>query len=213
MSRGPPAAGRSRGGGGARGGRGQAHALEGVVASLVLLSAVVFALQMTAVTPLSASTSSQHLENQQRESARGILGAAAANGSLEPAVLYWSGTAERFHGASDQGYYTSGAPETAFGRMLGRSFDRGGVAYNVRLSFADGSGGQEEIAMVYQGEPSDNAVSATRTVVLLDDAQLLDAGGEPRGETVRESSRFYAPDADSGSVYNVIRVEVVVWRI
>jgi len=68
--------------------------------------------------------------------------------------------------------------------------------------------------MVYRGAPSDNAVTATRTVTLHDDDELVTANGSDTGTTVDESGTFYAPDASPGTnVYNVIRVEVVVWRM
>ena len=193
--------------------RGQAHTLEGVVASLVLLSAVIFALEMTAVTPLSASTSSQHLENQQESTARGILGSAAESGALKQSVLFWNETSEQFHNTSAVGYYTSGPPPNEFGRMLNRSFDRQGIAYNVYLGFTSAGGGRGDTRLVYQGRPSDNAVRATWTVPVFENDQIYDHEGQPTGTTVAESSSFYASNAGDGAVYNVVRVEVVVWRI
>ena len=67
--------------------RGQAYTLEAIIASVLLISSLVFALQVTVVTPLSASTSNQHIENQQRASAAGVLTAAQETGALKDAVL------------------------------------------------------------------------------------------------------------------------------
>jgi len=196
--------------------RGQAHALEGIVAALVVLSAVVFALEMTAVTPLSASTSSQHIENQQEATARGVLGTAAESGALKETVLFWNTTGSgRFWDAnrtSESYYYTSGPPPTEFGEMLNRSFDRRGIAYNVNLRYDGSDGPRTTTQLVYQGVPSDNAVRATWPVVLYRNDKLVNRTGTPRNVS-NVSSSFYAPQASSSSVYNVIRVEVVVWRI
>ena len=195
------------------GGRGQAHTLEAVVASLVLLSSIVFALQMTAVTPLSASTSSQHLENQQNEIARGVLAAAAEHGALKRTLLTWNDSAGRFFNASDLGYYTNRVPPTEFGAMLNRSFDRRGLAYNVYLRYRTAGGDSVSRRLVYQGVPSDNAVRTAYPVTVFQNDQLHDHRGDPTGTPVNETSTFYAANVDDSSVYNVVRVEVVTWRI
>jgi hypothetical protein len=192
--------------------RGQAHTLEGVVASLILLSAVVFALEMTAVTPLSASTSSQHIENQQEATARGVLASAAETGALERAVLSWNATSEEFYDTTDRGYFAS-APPNRFGELLERSFDRNGIAYNVHLQYQDDDGTRDSRRFVYQGRPSDNAVQATWSLVLFENDRIRDRDGDPTATTVADESTLFAPPASDGAVYNVVRVEVVVWRI
>jgi len=192
--------------------RGQAHTLEGVVAALLLLASVIFALQMTTVTPLSASTSSQHIENQQRSVASGVLSAAAERDGLEETVLYWNESDGDFHNTSSIGYYTSDPPNTTLGGMLSRSFDQEGISYNLYVSFQSPSGKTIQNRVVYRGVPSDNAVSASRTVTLTDDDRLYDHDLRRTNVTLNESSSFYAQDVGTG-VYNVVRVEVVAWRI
>jgi hypothetical protein len=194
--------------------RGQAHTLEGVVASLILLSAVVFALEMTAVTPLSASTSSQHIENQQEATARGVLASAAETGALQRAVLSWNDSSEQFYNTSSLGYFTTDPPPNEFGEMLNRSFNRKGVAYNIYLSYQEPDGTTDRERFTYQGRPSDNAVQATWTVTLMQNDEIHTHEGVASGTEVSDESTYFAPRAaDQSSVYNVVRVEVVVWRI
>jgi hypothetical protein len=201
--------------------RGQAHTLEGVVASLLLLSSLVYALQVTAVTPLSASTSNQHIENQEQASASGLLATAAdkprpGGDALKAAVLYWDESAGAFHQLSAGPYQNdAGFPaDFTLGTMLQDGFSDRGIAYNVYFHFQTDSGKATE-RLVYRGAPSDNAVSASRTVTLYDDDELYEADESlDTGTTVGGTSNFYAPDVDSPSaVYNVVRVEVVVWRM
>jgi antitoxin component YwqK of YwqJK toxin-antitoxin module len=194
--------------------RGQAHTLEGLVAALLLLSAVVYALQVTAVTPLSASTSSQHIENQQEATARGVLATAAANDSLSKAIRYrnLSHPDYEYHDADRAGYYTTGAPPNPFGKLFERAFDSNGIAYNVYVTYHDGDSIESE-EMVYQGVPSDNAVRATRSVVLLETDPFVDEDWAPTGTTLADETDFQIPNEGSSAVYNVVRVEVVVWRI
>jgi hypothetical protein len=188
--------------------RGQVHTLEAIVAGLLLTSSIVFALQMTAVTPLSASTSSQHIENQQQASASGVLASASRNGSLRRTVLYWNSSSDRFHGATVNGFYTRRLP-TDLGRTLQRTFGDRGIAYNVYVTYYK-SGRLQRKPILYRGEPTDNAVSAGRTVLLANDTRLL-YENRTRGPQINDSN-FYADEGGAGPLFDVVRVEVVVWR-
>jgi len=193
--------------------RGQAHTLEATVAGLLMLSSLIFALQMTAVTPLSASTSSQHIENQQEATGQGVLAAASEEGALKPAILYWNNSSEQFHDVGAQRYYTSGPPDNRFGEMLERAFNDNGIAYNVYFRFQNDGGEPITRRYVYSGVPTDNAVTATHTVTLRDDDPLYDDEENPTDHRVGDANVTY-PMPDSGSnLYNTVRVEVVAWRI
>ena len=191
--------------------RGQIYTLEAVIAAVLLMSSLVFALQVTAVTPLSASTSNQHIENQQRASASGVLTAAQEAGALKNATLYWDDSEGEFHNATGQReYYTSDYPPNEFGNITERAFAGRGLAVNVRIYPHANS--TDTTRLVYRGEPSDNAVSASRTVTIYDDDDLTapnatkKAAGSSFDEAVPE-------DSGGNSVYNVVRVEVTVWRM
>jgi len=191
------------------GDRGQAHTLEAFTAALLLVGSVVFALQVTAVTPLTASTSSQHIENQQVQVARGMLDSAAENSSLRAALLDWNDSAGAFVNASDRGYYVGGdQANNTFGSMLDRTFLDRGIAVNVNVLYVTTGGDLRSRRMVYLGTPSDHAVTASRPVTLYDDDEL---DGGPT--TLNDSSSYFVPDTAEGSVYNVARVEVTVWRM
>ncbi|MEF8776004.1 MAG: hypothetical protein V5A43_05825 [Haloarculaceae archaeon] len=192
--------------------RAQVHTLEAVVGAFLLLASLTFAIQMTAVTPLSASTSSQHVENQLQASAEGVLADATEAGDLERALLYFDSSPGQFHNTSGNRYYTSKSPPNEFGETLRRAFDTRGIAYNVYVHYRVGNG-RQSVRMVYRGGPSDNAVRATRTVLLVDNQTLLNETGSPRTTTI-DGSNYFAPDmAPDSPVYNVLTVEVVVWRI
>ena len=193
--------------------RGQAHTLEATVAGLLLLSSLVFALQMTAVTPLSASTSSQHIENQQGATGQGVLAAAAEQGALKPAVLYWNNSSSRHHNVGVQRYYTSGPPDNRFGRMLERAFNENGIAYNVYFRFQNSGGNAITRRYVYSGVPTDNAVTATHTVTLWDDDPLYDADGTTNSTRLNSENVTYPMPDTGANLYNTVRVEVVAWRI
>lgn len=190
--------------------RGQSYALEGVIAGAVVLAAVAVALQSAAITPQSTTATNERIEVVERTIADTTLDHAARDGSLRDAVLYWSTDKRQFVDASPEGYLP-GPPSNQFGDLLDRTFYDRRVAVNVYVYFTDETGGTNRERMVYQGTPSDDAVSAGRTIVLFDDDHLV---GPDSGTTLAGTNKFYAPDAAADSpVYNVVEVRLVVWRI
>ena len=203
--------------------RAQAHTLEAFAAAILLLASVVFALQVTAVTPLTASTSSQHIENQEGAVAAGALSAAAENGSLRRTVLFWNATGRQFWDADLHGRYARGGPPTPFGARFDETFLERGIVYNVYLYYVQPDGERRRHRMVHMGEPTEHAVTASRTVTLFDADRLYErdpvtGAMEPTDHTLGDVASdpnygFYAPDADPGVLYNVVEVEVTVWRM
>jgi hypothetical protein len=188
--------------------RAQAHTLEAFTAAVLLVSSLAFALQVTAVTPHLASTSSQHAENQQAGVAGGLLDAAAENGSLRAALLAWNDSNGAFVDAGDDGYYRwVGRSNNTFGAMLERIVLDRGIAVNVHVRYVTGDGTLRTRRMVYLGTPGDHAVSVSRSVTLYGDDEL---NGGPT--TLRDSASYFAPDTSEGSVHNVVHLEVTVWR-
>jgi hypothetical protein len=199
--------------------RAQAHTLEAFVAALILLAGIIFATQATAVTPLSASTSNQHIENQQRAVATDLLSIAAEDGSLRESVVYWNHTPgnESFaEVTSDERTYYSQTPplDHPLRELLEKSFTQTQIAYNVDVIYlTDANPENASIQeMVHMGTPSDNAVTVSRTVVLFENTTF----SYPSGTTDRlvdNESEFYAPNVGSGAVYNVVEVRLTVWRM
>ena len=193
--------------------RGQAHTLEAFMAALLVVSGVLFALGATAVTPLSASTSNQHIQNQQQVAANDLLATAAANGTLLEAVVYWNRSEGGFYGAGEAGYYTDGGPPNDFGNALNAIFRAERVAFNVYVGYWEGAT-KKQRPLTYMGSPSDNAVTASRTVTLYDDTRL--SAPDQAGTVANASANgdFYAPDvAPDGELFNVVEVRIISWRM
>lgn len=201
--------------------RGQAHTLEAFVAGLLVLSGVTFALGTTAVTPLSASTSNQHVGNQERAAAVGVLEATEADGSLVDALVYWNATPDQdgngeFYGAnnSDGAGYATGPPNE-FGRVLNETFGDRRAAFNVVVVSFDRNDSRTATSMVRMGVPSDDAVTASRQVVLYNDTTFSSPeSGNVSAAAADPDRRFYAADVDPGHrLFNVVEVRITVWRI
>lgn len=192
--------------------RGQAYVLGAVGAGIIVLSAVIFAIQATAVTPLSVSTASQHVENQERELADTALTQAAENGTLRDAVLRWNPDNGTFVNATARGYLGR-TPDNGFGRQLDRVFNDEQIAVNVYVRYGT-SAGLKRRPMVFQGNPSDNAVSASQTLTLMDRENLRGPRSNETLNGTNPTGSFYAPDvAPNGSVYNVVEVRIIAWRM
>jgi len=198
--------------------RGQAFTLEAFVASLLVLGGVVFALQATAVTPLSASTSNQHVGNQERAAAVGVLTAADANGTLVEAVTFWNATnvsGGGFQNASGEGTYANGGPPNAFGHALNETFGDEHTAFNVEVRYWNATASRGTVPMVDMGTPTNDATVATRSVVLYDDTELSSASNGTV-ETTAANGTFYPDieDADpNGYLFAIVEVRITVWRI
>lgn len=198
---------------------GQAYTLQGVVASLLVLGAVAFALQSTAITPLSASTASERVEEQNEQVAADTLEIVASQGGLSRILRYYNSTRGTFVGtpSDDLYFYPDSPPEnTTLGRVAEGTLAESGRAYNIIITQqtdGDGDGVYDEISrdrLVYQGQPSDNAAAASYTVTLYDDMVMSDP---KNGQTIKQDNGYLIDDASPGTgLYNVVEVKIVVWK-
>lgn len=194
--------------------RGQAHALEGVSAALLVVLSLLFALQIVATGPLAASTAREHVSNQLRGAGEGTIAVADERDDLHAALLYWNDTGGKFHGADLDSLYVDRAPPNAFGDLLEATFPGNRTVYNVVLRYRGENDTRESLTMVYSGEPTEGAVTVRRTVTLYDEDRLRAADGSRTGVTISGAGdRFYAEDVAPGPVYNVVVVEVTIWRV
>ncbi len=80
-----------------------------------------------------------------------------------------------------------------------------GIAHNVLFIYIDSSGLPQRAAYIYNGDPSDNAVSVSRKV-LLSDFDLSDP--------ISFVANTGIPDSDpSSDLYNIVDVKLTLWRM
>jgi hypothetical protein len=196
--------------------RAQLFTLEAFVAAIVLLATLAFSLQAVGISSNTASGGEMEIQSQHAGLAEGVLAETVEDGSLKQTLLYWNVTANSFHHAddSDGGYYISRSPPTAFGDLLQPRFDERQVRYNINLSFRNENNDRQRQQLVESGTPGGEAVQVVQTVTLYDEDQLVDENGTSRNVTLADVDEgFYAPDTGTDSqIYNVIRVEVVLWQ-
>lgn len=205
--------------------RGQAFTLEGFVSSIVVLTAVLFALQSFVLVPNTAGKLDDDTRAELRREADDMLVTSANAGErdLTYVVRYWDTSEQRFSGAVDRnvGYGTNPLPRQLFDGALYESFDERGFTYNVIIRYRgdDATDGSGRLPLVYQGPPADDAVTASHTTTLYDNMTLTAPGTGTRElreydtDPTNNAGGFYPiPDADEGSpLYNVVEVRVIVW--
>jgi len=180
--------------------RGQAFTLEGFVASVLVLTAILLALQSVVLTPTTSGTLDEGVQNDLRTQANDILVVSASNFTdcpptgctnespdLSYVLRFWNGTEtpENFTWAFANGPgigYGSDEPlnrsDSIFGNALNGTFTQRGYVYNVVVEYRDATdqNRSETLRLVYRGVPPETAVSTTYTVTLYDNQTLTGPG-------------------------------------
>lgn len=203
--------------------RGQAFTLEGLVGSIVILTAVLFALQSVVVTPTTGGSVNPETRDRLQQEADDVLVTFARNDTfgLSEQVRYYVQSRRTFGGALNPRVgYGIEQPPGSFGPLLNRTFSQRDRNYNIILEYRakNTSAGTETITLAFQGEPSDSAVTATYPVTLYDN-QTLTAPNSSNVELWQydtnasddDDGYYPIPNAVEGPVYNVVEVRLTVW--
>lgn len=202
--------------------RGQAYTLEGFISAMVVLVAILLALQSVVITPTTGGAADRTVQSQMQQEAQDALVVAANDTdenslSLSEMVRYWDedgGFEDTDHNLVDPHGDNVYSPEnfskeSELGEILYDRFDERGQNYNVELHYNNESDETENRSLVYQGSPSSNAVSASYTVSLYNN-QSITTNGENIGDRDKEDAPIENQDKDE-SLYNVVEVRVIVW--
>jgi len=207
--------------------KGQVYTLEAFAASFLLLLAVLFAIQSSAITTIAESTSTREVEKQQQYIAQGVLETTDEPGDLRKMVLYWDINKELYHNSGDNGVYdvrnsntlSDALPNNEFGDTVNTFMLDEGIAANVNIVYytenSDGTFSQESRSLITMGTPSENAFTASKTIPLFDDDTFVNEDNSSSGQKLKENEEdFYIKDVDpSSNTYNLVRVEIITWEI
>lgn len=197
--------------------RGQAISIEALFASFILIIGVTLAFQVTVINPdtLGADTD-QFNESNQISKSKSLLEASSDTGDLKSTLLYWNETSAEFYNTDSQPYYTTKQPTTELGDYITDAYS-GDETVNIEIKYwadTDGDGTLETETqwLVRQGSPDDSAVSVQYTTTLYDNDVLRNSDETKSSTELGSASSFYAPDAYSSNIYNVVTVKVVIWE-
>jgi len=188
----------------------QMHTLEGVAAATIMLLVIVYAIDATSMTPLTSSTANVHVETELQVLGQDILNSLdysepGYSSKLKNDIMNWTGSEYIWNGST----YCNKGDATCADRLnnnlttiLSATLIKQGIAHNVEIAFLTNNGTSfSSQRMIYNGDPSDNAVIVSRKIVL-------------------DSSSFNPPannpieDIDSSTnLYNIVDVKLTLWRM
>ncbi|SIR73645.1 DUF7288 family protein [Natronorubrum thiooxidans] len=208
--------------------RGQAYTLEGFISAMVVLMAILLALQSVVITPTTGGLADRTVKSQVQQEAQDALVVAATTDhdkkkNLSEMIRYWDkneGDDGEFHKASESndvpGYYNASNQTELYeqfvlGEILSDRFTERGMSYNIELVYWNQSEDEYQSEyLVYQGESE--AVTANYMVTLFEDDELLKSNNDVGDDTNYPIARGTKDDNDDDSkVYNVVEVRVAVW--
>ncbi|MCU4971784.1 hypothetical protein OB955_03405 [Halobacteria archaeon AArc-m2/3/4] len=205
--------------------RGQAYTLEGFVGAVIVLTAVLFALQSVVITPTTGGSVDRTVQAQLEQEAQDALVVAESEGALSHLVRNWNESEGEYHNPMERpsglGNYTTeqlnesdvvGSAST-FGEILEKRFEESGRSYNVEVVYRDGKD-PDSFYMVYQGQPSPNAFSSGHMVTLYENQRLTAPGSEHLTLEEAQNEEYPIPNVGEnadGNLYNVVEVRLTVW--
>lgn len=197
--------------------RGQAYSLEALIAAILLLSAILFAVNSVVITPTSGGTLGPDVQAEFKGEAQDALTTAEHGGELTYLALYFNESEENDGMAGDwepgPGFqeWPEDEPFFTFGDTLDHVFEERGQRYNVELAWHNESGVRHTEDVVFQGSPGDEVVVASKTVTLTDDMQITDPEGGAK-RIGQAEDEYPIPNLETDDqFYNSVEVRVIVW--
>jgi len=194
----------------------QMYTLEGMIAAAIMILIMVYTIEATSLTPLTSSTANVHVESELQAVGQDILEVLDYNepgydSRLKGDVSVWKGREYTWNGTkymeSGNSTYSQNNLTNNLTEILSAILVRQGIAHNVEITFlvlnTDNSTSSSNSRMIYNGDPSNNAVMVFRKLVLHDgDVNNTKFPNNPIG------------DIDpSTNLYNIVDVKLVLWRM
>ncbi len=186
----------------------QMHTLEGVAAATIMLLVIVYAIDATSMTPLTSSSANVHVETELQTLGQDILSALdysepGYNSELKSDIMNWTGREYVWNATTyNDTLYSSDPLNNKLTNVTKAILVTQGIAHNVEITFLD-NGTLTSQYMIYNGDPSDNAVIVSRKIVLHD--------GDINQTKFPENP---INDIDnSTNLYNIVDVRLILWRM
>lgn len=189
--------------------KGQMHTLEGVAAATIMLLVIVYAIDATSMTPLTSSTANVHVETELQVLGQDILGALdyaepGYNSKLKNDILGWNGKQYIWNGTKYLEKGIASDPQKNLTNNLTNNLyytlTTQGIAHSVELTFLTNNGTLLTQKMIYNGNPSDNAMIVSRKIVL--------------HNSDNSNNNLLLTDIDpSTDLYNIVDVKLILWRM
>lgn len=188
----------------------QLHTLEGVAAATIMLLVIGYVIDATSLTPLTSSTANVHIETELQMLGQDILSALdysepGYNSKLKNDVLGWTGNEYIWSGSNyvDR-LNAANSLNNSLTDVARIILVKQGIAHNVELTFLANNGTSfSSQRMIYNGEPSNNAVIISRKLTVHD--------GEIN-KTKYPDNPVEDVDLFLTNFSNIIDVKLILWR-
>lgn len=176
----------------------QMYTIEGLTVAMLMLITVIFAIKAAPLTPLTTSASHQNVEAQLEMMGQDLINVLdygpSGDSDLKIAVIKWTGS--QFRGQRDT---INPTEVNNIANVLQEVLGNNGIAYDLEVSYQTDSGIITE-AVLWNGLPSDNAVTVSRKIVLHDD------------DNVVADTKIIDMDPTT-EFYNIVDVRLTLWRM
>lgn len=186
----------------------QLHTLEGVAAATLLLMVIIYAIDATSITPLTASTANLHIESEVQMLGQDMLNTLdyaepRNNSELKNFIINWNGNQYVWSGNA----YDSGGEKLdnniTIIKIFNNTLIKQGIAHNMEVIYLEEVDNftrpSSPAIMIYNGEASNNGVIVSRKIVLHD--------------TDNTNSANPIKDIDtSTNLYNIVDIRLILWR-
>jgi hypothetical protein len=200
--------------------KGQMHTVEGLIAAIIMILVLVLVVKSTAITPLSSSSTNKHVQLELMNMGEDVLTSldydttsltGTSMSPLKESILIWNGNQFVLsNGATYTGTYVSDNTinNNPLAKALLFAFNGYGVAYDVEVVYIDANGNAISKKMIWNGDPSDNAVTVSKTIALhsseigIVNPDFIDQTGIPS-----------AGSTTASDLYNLVDVKLTLWRM
>ncbi len=190
----------------------QLYTLEGVAAASIMLIVIIYAIDATSMTPLTASTSSVHVEAELRALGQDIFNILdyaepGYRSKLKMDMVAWDGKEYIWNGANYTVKGTTNVPSnlTNITEIFNSTLIKQGTAHNLDVTFLsrkpDNTTYPVKIKIIFNGDPSNNAVIVSRKIVLQDSDIIGNYSGPI--EDIDPLSNFR----------NIVDLKLTLWRM
>ena len=190
----------------------QLFTLESVAAASIMLIVIIYAIDATSMTPLTASTSSVHVEAELRAMGQDIFNILdyaepGYRSRLKMDIAAWDGKEYIWSGSN---YTIKGTTNvtgnlTNITELLNTTLIKQGTAHNLDVVFLsrrpDNTTYPVKIKIIFNGDPSNNAVIVSRKIVL-------------QNSDINTNNTRTIEDIDlSSNFYNIVDIKLTLWRM
>lgn len=188
---------------------GQMHTLEALISLVLIIGVIIFSFQATSIIPLTSSTANTHIESQLQIIGQDILTSLdyspyGQNSELKKDIVSWDGAyynwnSDKYISSAHKELTNSSIAEILYFIVIPR-----GIAHNVEMEWTNNDGTITTLPYIYNGDPSDNAVTISKRVLLSD---------QDIGSTAFAHNTGLWDADPTTDFYNLVNVRLTLWRM